>query len=523
MWSEPWIPVATFSGEQQYLGIDKILENAHNLKGIFDPSPLVTISLHRLLLAIVYRLYQPNVTAHWQSIWESKQFDPELISNYGQDYGSSFDIFHPRKPFYQVPLIPEETIHPISAIIIEAASGNNPTLFDHPKDSVLHPAEVARHLVTHQLYAIGGGVSKPFNRMDAPLTKGIAVQALGRNLWETLLLNLLPLKSWGLPISDDDAPFWELQFVEEPDKGGTIPLGPLHYLTWQSRQLHLCRDQETGLVTGVQIRQRFALPKDGFNYDPYKPYLISESEGKVPLKSNKQHALWHSTTTLLLKKTTEKSVPLRLTTWLAEIPKVIQEDLKNSLGYLMVALITHPKKAAKIEQWRREQLTISGKYFEDDELVHRLEELLDLTKQFERILNRTGHVLAWALADKKQLPEAIRFFWTGQKSKAADNYSALGTSYGLSARYWAEMEEPFRQLVIDLPNLPQDVARTEWVNALGKIAREAFADVRDSLSPYEQTHEVLVKVNHVFHSKLQRIISGELPEGEEDNDGEANG
>ena len=228
LWDKPWIPATYCTGQSGLLSIRDILVQAHEVREISDSSPLITAAIPRLLQAVLYRIFMPRAHSDWVRLWDEHRFNPDKIDEYGDIYREKFDLLHPERPFYQVPLIEGKKIHPISALILEAASGNNATLFDHglaEGDMWLPLDRAACHLVAHQAFAISGGKSEPFYLSDAPLTSGLVVQAIGRTLYETLMLNLMPQSRWNsyVPAHDDDCPAWEKEVFPEPCKGGTIP------------------------------------------------------------------------------------------------------------------------------------------------------------------------------------------------------------------------------------------------------------------------------------------------------------
>lgn len=516
LWDEPWIPVARKSGEPATLSLHSALTEAHNLREVYDPSPLVTVALHRLLLAVLYRVFRPRSTRDWAALWQAERFDPGRLEGYGAVWADRFDLFHATRPFYQVPLIADEKVHPISAMILEAASGNNPTLFDHGQAegaAALPPDRAACHLLAHQLFAVGGGVSKPFNRMDGPLTKGLIIEARGRTLFETLLLNLMPLEFWRPLVPDlgADAPFWELDDPPEPSKEGTTPLGPMHYLTWQSRQLHLCGDAASGLVTGCQIRQRYCLPKDGERLDPGKAYRRNEQEGWLPFKVSKERSAWQFTHVLLQATDKDQASPY-LTEWLATAKAVGErEDLAMpaQIGYCLSGLTNNATKAAKIELWRREQLPIPAAFLDRPGLVGDLADLLGQARRGESLLRRTAQSLVWALGERNQLPLAVGYMRTGKvaKGKLPDGIASLGESLGLVTRYWPALEAPFRQAMAALPGGDFAAVREQWQRAVRSTASQAFRAVRESLLHADAPFEVLARIDHAFQAKLAGVFT----------------
>lgn len=530
LWEEPWIPVARLTGPPATVSIRDALVEAPNLREVYDQSPLVMVSIHRLLMAIIYRVFRPASERDWVTLWRSRSFDAGRLDGYGAAWSDRFDLFHATHPFYQVPFISDEKVHPITALILEAASGNNPTLFDHGSaegGAGLTPERAACHLLAHQLFALGGGVSKPFNRMDAPLTKGLVVEARGRDLFETLLLNLMPLHRWSTltPDRGKDAPFWELDDTPEPERNGTLPMGPMHYLTWQSRQLHLKRDGDAGEVTGCQIRQRYCLPKNGMRTDPAKAYRPSKEEGWVPVKLDKQRASWQITHVLLEEAKSDQD-PTRpvLVEWLAQASSFADEygiDIPQEIGINITGLTTDPKKAAKVELWRREQWPLPAAYLEQPSLVGVLKNMLRRAQAAEGLLRRTGQTLAWALGERKDLSKAVEFLYTGKvkEGKIPPGLAALGQSFGFTSRFWPAIEGSFRQVMHDLPLAePLDEVKERWRKAVQTAAVTAVQSVLESLVDTEGSFEVLSPIEHGFHVRLAGILQGDEEKGGAESD-----
>src|SRR5690606_11023974 len=365
---------------------------------------------------------------------------------------------------------------------------NNPALFDHglvEGDTVLPLDRAACYLLAHQAFAVGGGVSKPFNRMDAPLTKGFIVEIVGRNLFETLALNVMTRQYWDqvTPVIDDDRPFWEEHNPPEPVKEGTVVRGPLHYLTWQSRQVHLIVDQERRVVTGCQIAQRYCLPKDGRRVDPGKCYVKAEDkreEGWQPRRLQKDRAAWRLTHVLLQSALGDKDSTLVLT-WLAALRQREKQlgtiQLPRSVSLAVSGLTTDPKRAAKIELWRREEIHLPLTILDDPDLVKRVWTLMEDAAWVESLLRRSTEALFWALAERHQLRVAVNYLHLGRRAKVQVPAEAANVARGdgVLLRYWAAMEAPFRKALFELPEKSFDQVRSEWHERLRQNARAAFA------------------------------------------------
>jgi len=526
LWSEPWIPVQRLDGKADRVSLLEVLTQAHDLRDVLDPSPLVTVALHRLMLALIYRTHRLDGMSDWQRLWKAGRFDEAALTAYGRQHADRFDLIHPTRPFYQVPYMRDEKVHPVAALLLEASSGNNPALFDHGRvegSTVLPFDRAACYLVAHQAFAIGGGVSKPFNRMDAPLTKGIVVEPVGESLFETLMLNAIPMERWRglIPSTEADRPFWEEDAPPEPVREGTVPLGPLDYLTWQSRRIHLVVDQERQVVTGVQIAQRYCLPKEGTRFDPGKAYVKDDKKqsGWQPLRLQKDRAAWRLTH-VLLQPTEDRQAQPEVVAWLAALryrERIGGVRLPKTVSLTVSGLTTDPKLAAKIDLWRREEIGLPLAVVEDPSLVAAVNRLMTVASRVEKHLRRTSEALIWALTERGHQAEAIRYVWTGSTGsvRMPPTVAPVARGLGLTLRYWAAMEGPFREALWRLPEDGPEAVERAWLEALRRNVRAAMDAVLESLRAGGAPWEPLVLVEDAFARRLAVVLQ---PDGKEEDD-----
>lgn len=524
LWEQPWIPVVTADGQSVKVGLGMALSAAHRIRGIEDPSPLVTVSLHRLLLALLYRTHPLEHPAQWCTLWKAGRLDETAIRQYGQRWSERFDLLHPTRPFYQVTTLPEEKEHPVADLLLEAAHGNNPTLFDHglvegQSDIALDRA--ACYLIALQLFAIGGGVSKPFNRMDGPLTKGIVVEAAGESLFETLLLNAPSMEQWEdlAPPERADAPFWELDAPPAPVKTGTAVRGPLHYLTWQSRRVQLLIDRQRGVVTGCKVAQQYCLPKDGGKVDPGKAYRRDDKQGWVALRLQKDRAAWRLTHALLQPTLQDQARP-EIVTWLAVLrrrERLGDVVLPQAVSLVVSGLTTDPKLAAKIDLWRREEVGLPLALLEEPELIRELDRMMATAAGVEAHLRRTSEAVLWALAERPQQAEALRYLWTGKGAKIPPAIPALARGLGATLRFWSAMEGPFRAALWALSGQGAEAAWSGWREAMRQQATTAMTSALQGLQAAGAPWEPLSRVEDAFVRRLPRVLEQD-PSGEGDDD-----
>jgi hypothetical protein len=101
----------------------------------------------------------------------------------------------------------------VAVLVHEWASGNNTTLADHHLDAdppSLTAAEAARALVTTQAFAVGGGVSKPFNFVSAAVTRWWRTSCATNPVGEARCLLCQPMRRvgsvTGSPLRTREAP-----------------------------------------------------------------------------------------------------------------------------------------------------------------------------------------------------------------------------------------------------------------------------------------------------------------------------
>ena len=98
---EPWIPVVEEDGTTRELGLLEVLERAHRLRAVQDPSPLVEYSVYRFLIAFLMDMLRPEDTEALEELLEEGQFDPDEIRAYVamcQAEGVSFEPFDAERP-----------------------------------------------------------------------------------------------------------------------------------------------------------------------------------------------------------------------------------------------------------------------------------------------------------------------------------------------------------------------------------------------------------------------------------------
>jgi CRISPR system Cascade subunit CasA len=530
----PWIPCVTPAGAVTHCGIFELLSRANEYKEIRDPSPLVTISLHRLLVAVLHRVLKgPESPEVWAQLWQngSGYFDTAALNTYlkSPEISPRFDLFDERHPFYQTPSLPLDEIDkktghpkfvkPIWQMAHELAYSDNMSLFSHFTEGnweIRTADEAARWLVAFHGFALGGlitteeGRKKQDGSADAgQLVKSAVALAKGNNLFQTLMLNLVHYSA------DDDSPFsfkaaadkpaWERD--NETKQDDRLFDGYLDLLTWQSRRVKLVpeRDQEGNLlgVSGVVAMKGFQLPgfvryqretMVGFvkyenakgSQDPWPP--LGFRNGKDLWRDC--HALFQS-----VAQKTERPLTLQWINDLRQAGTLNQKQVRLELAGLC-------SNQAKIYFWRHESLPLPLAYLNDASLLESLRTTIDLAERVEGALFEAVRIAAATSLkpgkDERKLAKKER--------EAVDR---LVKSFGPERLYWSRLEEPFRALMQRLADVggPERHGQIkQWYSET--LCREALHAYRRTAGEMEHSSRALrasVRGEECFYRNLASI------------------
>ena len=533
---EPWIRCIPHDGGLPVmLSLRETLGRAQDLRELLDDSPLVVVALHRLLLAILHRVYAgPTSVAEWRAIRVSGQFDAPRLSAYLDAWRHRFGLFDPERPFYQVPQMPGVNAVSVAKLAHEKASGNNTTLFDHttPETGAMTPAQAARYLVAFQAFAVGGGVSQPFNLCDAPLARDYTVLVRGRSLFETLLLNLVrydrerPI-TW---LDSDDAPWWEQTVQRSPAKEGTPPKGYLDYLTWQSRTVHLLYDTVSEQVRECQIRQQFKLSMTA--HDPFKAYVQSKEGGERSRRLSEQRAVWRDSHALL-----EAAQPAHpggssrpdIFNWLAE---TLTTGIGRSSGQTTqynfdVQGSLNDGAQATIILWRRDHLPLPLSYLASAELRNRLYQGLRHAEAVALLFTATVFKGKVSGSDREQIyprplyrlaEELLRgeglHGVTTERRVDPKLIRPLVERFDAERIYWAAIEPYFRRFLVTLAQRIESSGLDagygtllEWSSQVEACARSTFQVALAGLDTSGRTVRARALAERDFDWQLRDLLT----------------
>ena len=504
---QPWIPCVDIGGRRQFLGLEATLSGAPRIREIYDDSPLVTVTLHRLLLAILHANFGPADDGAWGELWQkgSGRFDVKTLHDYfhAPERYRRFDLFDADRPFYQSAAVPFSVIDPettksersyaisVAKMATELAAGNNDTLFDHSVDDrprSIGPAEAARLVLACQGYSLGGRITfeqKQDGSADSsPLVKGAVAVVRGDNLFQTLMLNLCCYSEiQGEPFRFDrreDKPAWDRDRPAEPcDRMVT---GYLDLLTWQSRRIRLRPEvsEKGDLIVRTVVIMKGEQFLDGFARHGNETMVAFTRNAKAtekqdpwpPVGFSEDRVLWRDSLALFESTEDARQRP-KTVTWLNNLADDRRLDRADVYRLDMFGLSSDQ---AKVLLWRHERLPLPLALLNDPRLLRVVRLALEQSEAVRQSLLQS----VWQFAKLLLLRDESKQPGTEQ----GKDIRKLIESLGADRLYWSALEVPFHQLLSKLPKIatPEvddsdgacEAVLQEWGNGLKRVANRVF-------------------------------------------------
>lgn len=510
---EPWIPIVfnpeviTRSSDESSeivfseLGLKDTLLSAHEIKEVSDESPLVTASIHKLLIAIVHAVHSgPKDSEEWNSLWQEHRFDENKVSNYFEKWKSRFWLFHNERPFLQWPHddLSKDPV-PLTKLMFSAAAGENATLFDHTLDSVptkLTPSEAIRVMLAYLSFAAGGGIPGVASKGSAaPWKSGYVFFLEGKNLFETLLLNTLNSEVMPEYLRSLGYPEWELDEPSKPtstpqSKYASLPESYLHYLTAPSRRLRLCPPVDEDKISQVRTEAGVAFDASKL-LDPFMLHRVDRSsKGESAWKSLKpdsDRALWRDSGALIAWKDTDSfRIPLPIMQATNRLERGAVSTVTR-FGLKAFALRSG-KNAQQYLLWRQERLPLSVERIADPAYHTLVQDCLEICEAVSISLGASVSAFCSALVSEGETNGNLR------------------THLGISRSFWTALETPFKRNVLQAkPTDDHEAIRLEWGRSCTKLAETVARNSINSLAPATRTIRASVVALQVLSSRLYKV------------------
>lgn len=468
---EAWIPVRKLDGERAELGIREVLRQAKDIAVIEDPSPLVTASLHRFLLALLYRTLEGPTDIDQAKAWFKVGLPVKKIDDYLERWWDRFWLFDEKYPFFQIPGFEPKTWRAWTVLAAEHNADNAKVLFDHV--DVTHPEAVApsaaaRWLLATQTFSVSAGKSELSHTGTAPSATAAMVLPLGRHLEDTLLLNLVPQNR---AVLAGDQPVWE----REPETVTNLKAGAERNIagyadryTWRTRSIRL-RGEVDGSVSTLAFASGVdAATKGGI--DPMLGYRVDDKNGKLPIQF-RERGLWRDFDSLLPDDTKLAPEVIDHATALTRLDRM---RFPHS-----VLVLGQSNSKAKIDFWRMERFALPARVASDIHARSEIRQLLIDAELSESALDTA--LRDWAKSvitkgDRDLQPDK----WAKGKWIPGDISKVIGklspdTPPAPTLIYWSALETAFHDVLRSYTTESDpDAIRLDWLKTVRSTLRDAW-------------------------------------------------
>ncbi|OYY75406.1 MAG: type I-E CRISPR-associated protein Cse1/CasA [Gammaproteobacteria bacterium 28-57-27] len=484
---EPWIPLRLLTGERAEWGIRDTLVRAAEVAVIEDPSPLVVASLHRLLLAVLYRALEGPADINQAKAWFRSGIPVEKVEAYLERWRDRFWLFDERYPFAQIPTFEPRIWRAWTALAAEHNADNAKVLFDHidvELPGVATEGATARWLLATQTFSVSAGKSELSHTGTAPSATAAMVLPLGRNLHDTLLLALVPQNR---EILASDLPLWErppesLNSLKSGAERGIV--GYADRYTWRTRSVRLQAHDNGGIE-----KLAFASGVDNMSIDSLDPmlgYRIDDKKGRLPIQF-RARGLWRDFDSLLPDN--EKLAPAVIE-HAAALTRTQRERFPQS-----VMVLGQANNKAKIEYWRMERYTLPQALLGDRSIRTEIRQLLSDAEDAQTALWRACKSYARDILSR------------GEREPDGKDISKFVEQMPATPWYWSQLEAAFHDVLrsYTLERDPNDI-RCDWLITIRNTLRAAWVQHSTSVSTGDAwAIRALVKAERAINRKLGEL------------------
>ncbi len=478
---QPWIPVTTLDGASKDVSLLELLREARTYLSLGHADPLVTIAVHRFILAFLHRALNGPKRSHDAAKWYREGFPMELIEAYAEKWRGRFDLFDAERPFLQQPGIEREAFKDHwTRLSASRGSFNTNILFrpelrtkDAPEGSI-SSAEAALELLGHQSFTLGGLIKRfVTSAKGAPVATSALTLVIGGNLLETLCLNLVPYERHGAK----DTPVWEreLPTVTALEKGVDFPIeGLTTNYVWPARSV-LLQPDESGRVEGMYYAAGLA-PTDSRYPDPMLTTVKNAKGEPYPMAYREGKAMWRDLHAFVPRPAEDGG------------PEVLEHAAKvlQGLGYfeshqhVSFSVFGMINNKAKIALTRQESLKLPSSVLLHPELYSYLE-------------GWVKEVDGGAFRLKVALQVLARSMISSTENCDPKDVNNQVAAFQFEGRFWPAAEAAFWTFIDSLPADPDafnevlDQRNADWTKAVNKLVRDTYREITQTLGRSAKT------------------------------------
>jgi CRISPR system Cascade subunit CasA len=476
---EPWILALNAKDEVEEISLLDFSRRAHELKNLAGELATQDVAVLRLLLAVVYAVFTKvdaggkpsplndvgSALARWKQLWDLGKFPCAAVEKYLKYYEERFYLFHPERPFYQVPALTKGTEYSAAKFMGDLSeSGNKARLFPikagKGKERV-GKAEAARWLL--YLNAFDDTSSKPSKRGEGMYAVGAGwlgklglIFAVGSNMFETLLLNFVLLDEKNKLFAIGKA-VWELDKVKKEERAEILaPNSLLELLTLQSRRIQLEKTADGECVGGYKLLGGDGFEKEDAVIEQMTLWHTKKEKNRIvfsPKRHDPARFLWRDFPALASKKDDFRQPGV--VRWLAVLrsEKLIERKLAN----FQTASIKYGDKDFFVEDVFSDSITLNADLLTELYGVYGVYgvNIVNLLDKTDKCVKELGY-----LADN-----------IAKAANCRDDKKTSGIGGEVREQAYFSLDSPFRNWLAGIDPKKNDIEEVvgDWVQKVEKI------------------------------------------------------
>ena len=505
LWTEPWITLVRSDGSTAEKSLETTLLAAQEYVAIYETSPLVVVGIHRLLVAVLQDIFDPQHEADLVDLWRDGRFRSQLIKDFGSTYASRFNLFDSEAPFMQsadlpadLEEIPKRRRKEVTNLAPEMPSATAVTHYQHGRaeDKMLCAPCSAKGLVLLPAFATSGG------RGIKPSINGVPpiyVLPGGESLFEMLVASLLvPAYQPEVRSKAVDKPWWKREpFVGEGEE--VTQVGYLESLTFPARRIRLYPKMLIGSCSrcgrsggwGVQtiyFQMGNSRSKNApFWFDPFVAYRLPGEKRKAtdkptPVRPVAGRALWREFASLLLHSQAGRTKQPTILEQLAELNMYYGLG-KDDSPYPLRCVGIRTDMKAKIFEWVDSGFEMPPRLLRDPEAGDKVQSAIDFASECEQVINRVFRS-SFAEASNRHNQSRIE----------------------MRQSYWSSLAGPFRQFVLEIARSEEpEYASEQWMDIVIREAESAFMEAAVALGDDAATLRQRVQGERYCRGSLRKV------------------
>lgn len=483
---EPWIRVIDFDCNIDELSLKEVFKNAHKYKDLCGELPTQDFAVMRLLLAVLQTVFsrydtqgkealfegEEDAFDRWIDLWNGEKFPSEVIDDYLEKYRERFYLFHPERPFYQITNANAGTTYTAAKLFGNLSeSGHKTRLFPmingEEKMSMTYP-EAARWLIYINGYDDSASKTKTGVGWLGQLG---ALSAVGRNLFQTLMLNLIFLRS-DLEPFERETPIWEFEKHPYAEKAKiAVPDNLSQLYTLQSRKTFLIRENDK--VVGFNVHGGIFFEKENAFIEPMTKWKNTGNKNFdtfVPKEHSSSTQFWRDFPSLIIDDKSEKGQP-GVISWIDRMSGVFSGKMP------MLKLKTYSVHYGSSNSFVND-------VFSDSLEIH--SSLISQLQKSWQTLVKDSVSFCETIANKVYtLAKNVNLAEGGDFVAKEDNCSAKVAAGNAKAEFYSLIDIPFRRWLCSIDPDTDDIdkKRYEWIKQCTDSALKLGERIVGAASP----------------------------------------